>query len=172
MGGPRGGRPRALASLPRRELGMLGTCRLGVGCPRSVGVFSDVTATEGAVVEGPESRDKRARKALAVGLGAVLLRLRLWYLLITGGMAASFIGSYCSRDGGLAWPDVVGIPSVVNDRNCGLALEPLAIRIESRIGLRCIDPPKEAAGLISCAEAGSSGGIGGRGVRSFMLIGE
>lgn len=102
IGGPRpgvvgragtGGRPTALASLPRLELGLLGRPRLGVGAPRSVIVFSDVTAVEGGCMVGPESRDSRARNALAVGFGAVLLRLRLWYLLITGGSAASLIGS-------------------------------------------------------------------------------
>lgn len=59
------------------RLGTLGIPRLGVGGRRAVDGLSDVTAIEGAAVEGPESRDKRARKALAVGFGAVLLRLRL-----------------------------------------------------------------------------------------------
>lgn len=62
------------------------------------------------------------------------------------------------------------MPSVVNDRNCG-RFDPLAILIESRIGLLRKDPPREAAGLVLCSE-GSSGGRGGRGARSFMLIGE
>ena len=65
------------------------------------------------------------------------------------------------------------MPSVVNDRNCGRPCEPLAILIESRIGLLRKDPPREAAGLMSCAEPEcSSSGTGGIGARSFILIGE
>lgn len=67
-----------LPSLPLRELGTLGKPKLGVCGPRSVSVFSEPDIViEGAVIEGPESRDKRARKALDVGFGAVLLRFRL-----------------------------------------------------------------------------------------------
>ena len=75
--GPNGGLPRVLASLPRLEPGKLGTYRLGVGGSRSAEAFSDMTATDGAFVEGPESRERSVRKALAVGLGAVLLRFRV-----------------------------------------------------------------------------------------------
>ena len=66
---------------------------------------------------------------------------------------------------------MVVIPSAVNDLNCGLAVDPFAILIESRIGLRLRDPPREAVGL-AVRSSGSSGGIGGNGARSFMLIGE
>lgn len=168
MGVPRGGLPKALASLPLREPGRLGTPKLGVSGPRLGNVFSDVTAVEGAA-DGAESRDSKARNALAVGFGAVLLRLRLWYLLMTGGNAASLIGSYWSCAGGLSYSDIVGMPSVVKDLNCGRALDPLAILIESRIGRLRREPPRVAAGLLS---SGASGGIGGSGARSCMLIGE
>lgn len=167
IGGARGIRPTALASLPRLELGRLGIPKLGVSGPRSIVALSVVAA----VVGGPESRDSKALNALAVGLGAVLLRLRLWYLRMTGGIAASFNGSYCSIVCGLSYSDIVGIPSVVNDLNGGRAFDPLAILIESRIGLLLRDPPSEAAGLV-LMPLGSSEGKGGIGARSFMLMGE
>lgn len=66
---------------------------------------------------------------------------------------------------------MVGMPSVVKDLNCGRPFEPLAIRIESRIGRLRSEPPREAVGLTLCSMC-SSGGIGGNGARSFMLIGE
>lgn len=67
---------------------------------------------------------------------------------------------------------MVGIPSVVKDRNVDfVAAVPFAILIESRIGRRRNDPPSEADGLVVGSDL-FSGGIGGMGARSLMLIGE
>lgn len=82
------------------------------------------------------------------------------------------MGSYCSWVRGRSYPvPVVWMPSVVKDLNVGRAFDPFAMRIESRIGLRRAGPPRDAVGLVSCIDR-SSGGIGGSGARSFMLIGE
>lgn len=60
-------------------------------------------------------------------------------------------------------------PSVVNDRSPPFC-DPLAIRIESRIGRRRSDPAREGGGGLP--SIWSSGGGGGTAVRSFTLSGE